>query len=93
MNKTPTIRSLGWLIGLILLFSWNLQAKSKPPHHSVQFTKFFNVPTPPIPPDPDPPISRTATVGQSFRLELPDLLPNRTNEHIGDGDTRQWPAF
>jgi hypothetical protein len=79
MNKTPTIRSLGWLIGLILFFSWNLQAESNPPHQSVQFTKFFNVPTPPLPPDPDPPISRTATVGQPFRLELPDLLPNRTS--------------
>ncbi|GAB4020083.1 T9SS type A sorting domain-containing protein [Spirosoma koreense] len=31
MNKTPTIRSLGWLIGLILLFSWHVQAESNPP--------------------------------------------------------------
>ena len=74
MNKTPTIRSQSWLIGLILFFYWNVQAESNPPHQSVQFTKFFNISTPPIPPGPNTPISLTATAGVPFKYELPALL-------------------
>jgi hypothetical protein len=51
MNKTTPIRLIGWLIGLILFFSWNLQAESNPPRHSVQFTESFNGSTPVIDPD------------------------------------------
>ena len=75
MNTTNTFRSLGWLLGLILLFSWNVQAESNPPRQSVQFTNSFYGSTPTIDPDPHPPINLTATVGVAFEQALPFVKP------------------
>ena len=77
MNNTTTIRSLGWLIGLILLSSLNLQADGNTrridPRHSVQSDKSYNLLTPAY---DLPPLSGTATVGMPFIFILPFLLPS-----------------
>ncbi|WP_245565052.1 T9SS type A sorting domain-containing protein [Spirosoma spitsbergense] len=75
MNNTNTIRSLGWLLGLMLLFSWNLRAEGNPGRidtgHLVQSSEFFKLLTPVDP----PPISLTATVGVPFSFTLTRTLP------------------
>ena len=76
MNNTTTIRSLSWLIALILLSSWNLQAEGNTrgidPRHSVQPVESYNLL---ILADDLPPISLTATVGVPFSAQLPRTLP------------------
>ena len=75
MNKLATIRALGWLIGLLLLFCWNLQVEANPgriaPRHPIQSTESFNVSNPAI---DLPPLSLTATVGTPFSYALPALI-------------------
>ena len=75
MNNTTTIRSLGWLTGLILLLSWNLQAEGNTRRidtgHLVQSSEFFKLLTP----VDAPPISLTATVGVPFSAQLLRTLP------------------
>ena len=76
MNKTTTICSLGWIIGLILLITLTIQAESIPrriaPGQLIQSSEIVKLLAPAV---DLPPISRTATVGESFSLLLPELLP------------------
>lgn len=76
MNKLVTTQALGWLIGFLLLFSWNLQAEVNPgriaPRYPVQSTKSFNGSDPAV---DLPPLSLTATVGTPFSYSLTPLIP------------------
>ncbi|GAB4029302.1 hypothetical protein [Spirosoma gilvum] len=63
MSTRTTTRALGWLIGLLLLVCWNLQAEGK-------LTE--NEPNTAVDPTP---ISLTATAGVPFKYQLPALLP------------------
>ena len=75
MNNTNTIRSLGWLLGSMLLLSWHLRAEGNPGRidtgHLVQSSEFFKLLTPVDP----PPISLTAMVGVPFSASIPRTLP------------------
>jgi hypothetical protein len=76
MNNTSTTRSISWLIGFILFFSWNLQSEGTPrridPGHLVQSSEFFKLLTPAA---DLPPLSATATVGVPFSFDLAFLIP------------------
>ncbi|QIP15462.1 hypothetical protein G8759_23910 [Spirosoma aureum] len=76
MNNTSTTRSISWLIGLILFFSWNLRAEDNPgriePGHLVHSSEIFRLLTPAA---DLPPLSATATVGVPFSFDLPFLIP------------------
>ncbi|WP_460969135.1 hypothetical protein [Spirosoma migulaei] len=74
MSTRTTSRALGWLIGLLLLVCWNLQAEVRLKFteiDSIQATKAFREPNTAIDPTP---ISLTATAGVPFNYKLPALL-------------------
>ncbi|MVM39241.1 hypothetical protein GO730_19570 [Spirosoma sp. HMF3257] len=76
MSTFTSTRTLGWLIGLLLLGCWNLQAEVKATFiktDSIQSTKSFSEPNTAIAPIP---ISLTATAGVPFEYQIPALSPH-----------------
>ncbi|MVM33734.1 hypothetical protein GO755_27095 [Spirosoma sp. HMF4905] len=75
MSTRTTTRTLGWLIGLLLLVCWNLQAEVKATltkTDSSQASTSIREPNTAIDPTP---LSLTAIVGVPFKKTMPLLVP------------------